>query len=289
MKQSAARSLLVSLIAIALGIGLAFAGSQAGWAVGPVPAFALAIGVVFLVQWIAFIPAAIGRTDRFFDATGSATYIAVTLTLLAFAPALDLRQVALGVMVILWALRLGSFLLVRNIRSGGDNRFDEIRQDPLRFLSVWTIQGLWVSLTAAAAWIAISTARSAPADWTLWLGAAIWATGFGIEVIADWQKSRFRKHRENADKFIHSGLWSVVRHPNYLGEILLWVGVFIAAAPSLQGWQWVALLSPVFVALLLTKVSGIPLLEAKAARKWGDDPEYRAYVDRTPKLVPFLR
>lgn len=287
MKQSATRSLTLTLVAVALGIALAWAGSQSGWTVIGVPAFAVAVGIAFLVQWLAFIPAAIARTDRFFDAVGSATYIAVTATLLALAPALDLRQVALGAMVVIWALRLGTFLLVRNIRSGGDERFTEIRRDPMRFFSVWTIQGLWVSLTAAAAWIAISTAASAPVDWMLWLGAAVWALGLSIEVVADWQKSMFKKQSQHSGQFIRSGLWSVVRHPNYLGEILLWIGVFIAAAPSLLGWQWVALLSPVFVVLLLTKVSGIPLLEAKAARKWGDDPEYQAYVARTPRLIPF--
>lgn len=287
MKQSTARSLTLTLIAVALGIALAWAGSQSGWTIAGTPAFAVAVGIAYLVQWLAFIPAAIGRTDRFFDAVGSATYVAVTATLLALAPALDLRQVALGAMVMIWALRLGTFLLVRNIRSGGDDRFTEIRRDPMRFLSVWTVQGLWVSLTAAAAWIAISTAASAPVDWILWLGAALGALGFGIEVVADWQKSRFKKQPQHSGRFIRSGLWSVVRHPNYLGEILLWVGVFIAAAPSLLGWQWVAVLSPLFVVLLLTKVSGIPLLEAKAAHKWGDDPEYQAYVARTPRLIPF--
>lgn len=287
MKQSIIRSLALTLIAVALGIALAWAGSRSGWTIGEVPAFALAVGIAFLLQWLAFIPAAIARTDRFFDAIGSATYAAVTVMLLALTPALDLRQVVLGVMVVIWALRLGTFLLVRNIRSGGDDRFDEIRRDPMRFLSVWTIQGLWVSITAAAAWIAISTATSAPVDWMLWLGTAVWALGFGIEVVADWQKSRFKQQPQHSGQFIRSGLWSVVRHPNYLGEILLWTGVFIAAAPSLLGWQWVAVLSPVFVVLLLTKVSGIPLLEAKAARKWGDDPEYQAYVARTPRLIPF--
>ena len=287
MKQPAVRSLTLTLIAVALGIALALAGSQTAWTIGEIPSFGLAVGIAFLVQWLAFIPAAVGRTDRFFDATGSATYIAVTVTLLALAPRLDLRQIVIAAMVVIWALRLGTFLLMRNIRSGGDDRFEEIRRDPLRFLSVWTIQGLWVSLTAAAAWIAISTAASAPADWILWLGAVIWALGFAIEVVADWQKNRFTQQPQNSGRFIDSGLWSIVRHPNYLGEILLWIGVFIAATPSLLGWQWVALLSPVFVALLLTKVSGIPLLEAKAARKWGDDPEYQAYVARTPRLIPF--
>ena len=86
-------------------------------------------------------------------------------------------------------------------------------------------------------------------------------------------KNLFRKDPANKEAFITSGLWSWSRHPNYFGEITLWTGIAIMAIPVLSGWQWVCLISPVFVTLLLTKVSGIPLLEKKAREKWGDDPE----------------
>ena len=289
MKHTSARSLILVAVPIVLGVLLALAGSQGNWLLGQWPAFAVAIAIAFAVQWVAYIPAMLSRTDRYFDATGSATYFTVTLVLLLLAPNLELRQIVLGVMVMLWALRLGSFLFMRNLRSGGDDRFEEIKNNPLRFLSVWTIQGLWVSLTASAAWIAISSSHTSQAEWSIWVGCAIWVLGFAIEIVADWQKSRFKRLPENAGNFIQSGLWSVVRHPNYLGEITLWIGVFVVALPALQGWQWVAVLSPVFVIFLLTKVSGIPLLEKKAARKWGDEPEYQRYVARTPRLIPFTR
>ena len=289
MQRTRPSSVILIAVAVIIGCALALAGSQHGWTIGVMPGFAIAVAVAFVVQWVAFIPAAIAQTDRYFDATGSVTYISVTAMLLLLAPALDARSLILGALVIIWAVRLGSFLLARNLRSGGDDRFDEIKRSKLRFLSVWTVQGLWVSLTAAAAWITIASANTVPLGWTTWLGLAIWVLGFGMEVIADLQKSQFKANGNNAGKFIQSGLWSVVRHPNYLGEILLWVGVFIIAAPALQGWQWVAILSPAFVVLLLTRVSGIPLLEAKAQRKWGDDPEYLAYRARTPALIPGLR
>ena len=287
MKQNSARSLILVAVPIVLGALLALAGSQTNWFLGQWPAFAVAVTIAFAVQWVAYIPAVLYRTDRYFDATGSATYFTVTLVLLLLAPSLDLRQVVLGVMVLLWALRLGSFLFVRNLRSGGDDRFDEIKNNPLRFLSVWTIQGLWVSLTASAAWIAISSSNASSTEWTIWVGGGIWLIGFTIETVADWQKSHFKRQPENTGTFIQSGLWSVVRHPNYLGEITLWIGVFVVAIPALHGWQWVAVLSPLFVIFLLTKVSGIPLLETKAARKWGDEPDYQRYVARTPRLIPF--
>ena len=117
-------------------------------------------------------------------------------------------------------------------------------------------------------------------------GIALWGAGFIVEVAADAQKRRFRLQPENADRFIATGLWARCRHPNYLGEILLWTGVAVTALPALDGWRYLTLVSPVFVWLLLTRVSGIPLLEAQADRKWGADPAYRAYKARTPALVP---
>lgn len=285
----------VSVLVIALGALLALAGSQHGWTLAAsgdapgLPGFALAVLIAFVVQWLAYVPAAIAKTDRFFDLTGSLTYISVTIALVVLSPSLDARDMILAAVVVVWAARLGSFLFVRNIRSGGDDRFDEIMQSKLRFFMVWTLQGLWVSLTAAAAWIALSSSHTAPLNWTTWVGLALWVAGFTIEVTADVQKSRFRAEPQNRGRFIDSGLWSLSRHPNYFGEILLWIGVLVIAAPTLQGWQWVALMSPVFVVLLLTRVSGIPTLEKKAAKKWGDDPEYRAYRARTSTLIPLPR
>jgi len=107
--------------------------------------------------------------------------------------------------------------------------------------------------------------------------------------MADAQKSRFKADPGNRGKFIQSGLWSRSRHPNYFGEIVLWTGVMIIALPVLQGWQWVALVSPLFVILLLTRVSGVPLLEKKADQAWGGQPEYEAYKKQTPVLIPRLK
>ena len=100
------------------------------------------------------------------------------------------------------------------------------------------------------------------------------------------QKSHFSADPANKGKFIRTGLWSRSRHPNYFGEITLWVGVAIIALPVLQGWQWIALISPVFVALLITRVSGVPLLEAKADKKWGGQADYEEYKKQTPVLIP---
>jgi len=283
-------ALVAVVVALVVGAGLAVAGSFRGAQVGGIPVFAIAVTAAFVIQFLVFIPSAVRRTERFFDLTGSLTFIAVSIALALLAPAQDARGWILAAMVVVWAARLGSFLFARVHRAGTDGRFDEIKTNPLRFFQVWCIQGLWVALTASAAWIAMSAdaADRAPLDGFAVAGIVVWLAGMVFEVVADLQKQAFRANPANKGEFIRTGLWSRSRHPNYFGEILVWVGVFVVAAPVLQGWQWVAVLSPLFVVLLLTRVSGIPLLEKRADERWGDRADYRAYRNRTPVLIPAL-
>lgn len=288
--KSSRSSLIAIIVALVIGALVAVAGSQGGATLGGIPLFALAVAAAYAIQILAFIPAMILRTERFFDLTGSLTFFAISVGLVLLTPMPDARSWILAAMVMLWAVRLGSFLAMRVHKAGSDGRFDEIKGSPVRFLQVWVIQGAWVSITAAAAWIAISAdaAARAPIGWLTVVGIVVWALGMVIEIVADAQKSAFRADPSNKDEFIRTGLWSRSRHPNYFGEIVIWVGVFLTAAPVLVGWQWVALLSPLFVILLLTRVSGIPLLEARAEKKWGDRADYIAYRDSTPSLIPRL-
>ena len=106
--------------------------------------------------------------------------------------------------------------------------------------------------------------------------------------LADRQKKHFSEQPENIDRFISHGLWSVSRHPNYFGEIILWTGIAIISLPFLSSWQFVTLVSPVFVFLLLTRISGLPFLEEKAEKKWGKDKAYVEYKNKTPILIPFF-
>ncbi|HSK34614.1 MAG TPA: DUF1295 domain-containing protein [Propionicimonas sp.] len=289
MTKAERQSLAAVPLVVLLAAALAAAGSQGGATVGGVPVFAVAVAVAFLIQWLVFVPSYLARTERFFDLTGSLTYITVTIGVLLLAGGWDARRVLLAVLVLVWAVRLGTFLFGRVSRSGADDRFDEIKGSFPRFLAVWTIQGLWVSVTAAAAWIAIGASQQVAIDVFAVVGFLLWAAGFAVEVIADRQKSRFRADPAHRGRFISTGLWSRSRHPNYFGEILLWIGVAVIALPVLQGWQWVGMVSPVFVAVLITRVSGVPLLEAKADAKWGGQPDYQEYKRTTPVLVPRLR
>ena len=288
MKKTDRTSLVIFFVVVIIGYLVALAGSQGGSLIAGIPLFGLSVGLAFLVQWLVFIPSFWFQTEKFFDLTGGITYISVTLLAVLTSPAVDGRSLLLAGLVVIWAIRLGSFLFRRIQKAGKDDRFDELKPSFFRFLNVWTIQGLWVTFTAAAALVAITTSVRKELDVFALVGFLVWAFGFAFEVIADSQKSQFSANPANKGKFIQTGLWSRSRHPNYFGEIVLWLGIAIIAVPVLQGWQWVAMISPLFVTLLLTRVSGVPLLEKKADSKWGGQEDYEAYKKNTPVLIPKL-
>ena len=244
------------------------------------------------MQWLAWIPASMAKTERFYDITGGLTFLAVvgfSLWAGAQSEAPSLRELIVSLLVVIWSLRLSSFLYFRIHRTGKDGRFDRLKTSPIRFLVPWTIQGLWVFLTMIVVIVINSQADSAPAL-GIWdaLGLSIWLLGFSIEVIADNQKTAFNSEPNNQGKWIESGLWAYSRHPNYLGEILLWTGIACFGIPCFTGLERFAWISPVFIYLLLTKLSGIPILDKRALEKWSDDIEYQKYRENTPALFPRL-
>ena len=286
MKKSDRNALIALLVVILVGLGVAWAGSQGGASAFGIPIFAFSVGLVFLIQWLAFIAAYLLQTEKFFDLTGSITYISVTILAVLLSPVVDGRSILLLALVVIWAGRLGTFLFRRIQRAGKDARFDDLKPSFIRFLNTWTLQGLWVTFTLAAALAAITTTTRKELGLFALIGFLVWVFGFAIEVAADTQKSRFRADPENKGKFIHTGLWAWSRHPNYFGEIVIWIGVAVIALPILRGWQWVTLISPVFVTLLITRISGVPMLEKRADEKWGGQEDYEAYKERTPVLIP---
>ena len=246
----------------------------------------LTAAVAIVVQWIAFVPAWIRRTEKFYDLVGSVTYLVV----IGLCMAVSLERGSASTVswlaalaVVVWAVRLGGYLALRVHQVGHDRRFTELKQSFPRFLVAWTVQGVWVFLTSLAAQLLILKGPALSVGTAL--GGSLWVLGFGIEVLADHQKRVFREDPANQERWIDTGLWAWSRHPNYFGEIVLWVGMFVAGTEVWQGASWLTVLSPAFVILLLTRVSGIPLLEASAERRWGADPAYQAYRDRTPPLV----
>ena len=286
MTNEERQSLLAIPIVALAGAGIAWAGSQGGYTFGGLPLFALCVALAFLIQWLIFIPAYWKQTEAFFDLTGSLTFLTVTAIAVLLSPARDLRAWLLFAIVAVWAIRLGTFLFLRIRRAREDRRFRAIKRSFVRFLLTWTLQGLWVAFTLAPALAAITARVRPPVDVFALLGSILWLCGFVIEVIADRQKNRFQADPATRDRFIRTGLWSWSRHPNYFGEIVLWTGVAIIALPVLRGWQLLTLLSPIFVALLLIKISGIPMLEARADEKWGGQVDYEKYKRQTSILIP---
>lgn len=286
-------SILTSFIAVLIGVAIAFAGSWGNNViyVGKIPLFALCVIIAFAVQWLAFIPAYIFRTEKFYDITGSITYSSIIILVFIINGNYTPRTILLTVLILTWTFRLGFFLFKRVLKAGEDRRFADIKQSFTQFLRAWTLQGLWISLTLAAALAALTVNEPLTYsiyDWVLLiLGGITWLIGFSFEAIADYQKSKFRAKPENKGKFISTGLWSISRHPNYFGEIVIWIGIALISLPTLSGWRFFTLISPIFVALLITKISGIPLLEAYADKKWGGQEDYEEYKRNTPVLIPF--
>lgn len=252
-----------------------------GW-----PVFALCAVFAFGVQWIVFAHAFSAQTEHFYDLTGSITYLVMVWFAIAASGPTDPHALLLAGLITIWALRLGPFLFRRVRMAGEDERFRTIKTSFATFFMAWTLQGLWVFLTASCALAAITHTGGIYLGAIVWIGVAMWVTGFAIEVIADNQKTAFRADPDNADKFVTTGLWAWSRHPNYFGEILLWTGIAVIAWPELEGGQYITLISPIFVAFLLTKVSGVRMLEARADRQWGKDPAYIEYRKNTPTLIP---
>jgi steroid 5-alpha reductase family enzyme len=286
MDKAERTSLIAIPVTLLVAAGLALAGSQGGYVVFGIPLFALCVALAFVIQWAAFIPAFIKQTESFYDLTGSITYLSVVMIAVVLSPVVDARALLLLAIVSVWAIRLGSFLFWRIRAEGFDRRFRDIKPSFARFLMAWTLQGLWVCFSLAAALAAITSETRSELGIFALVGFLVWLVGFGIEVIADRQKSQFRAAPENAGRFINVGLWSWSRHPNYFGEIVLWVGVTIIALPVLRGWQWVTLISPVFITILLTRISGVPMLEARSDEEWGGQADYEDYKVRTSVLIP---
>ena len=275
-----ATNLLISLIAFFIAISIAIATG--------IELVSNAVFLAFAIQWIAFIPAYIFQTEKFYDLTGSLTYLLViwyslTLSSDQFTN-LNGANIVIVLLISLWAIRLGSFLFMRIHHDGEDKRFRSIKPSASQFFMTWTLQGLWVSLCSMCALTAISSNTGIVTNAFFYIGIALFIFGFAIEVMADMEKSAFKANQENKDKFITTGLWARSRHPNYFGEIVLWTGIAVMSFSSLEGLQYLTLISPIFTYLLLVYVSGVRMLEARGDLKWGDDPAYQEYKKKTPVL-----
>jgi steroid 5-alpha reductase family enzyme len=280
MKQSLL-NILFSLISFLIGYSIAL--------LSGLELIQKAILIAYLIQWIAFIPAYFFQTEKFYDLTGSITYLTVVSYVSYHSYAsmnVNIGSIVLAACILIWTIRLGSFLFMRIHKAGEDKRFKEIKPSPTRFFMTWTLQGMWVSICSMCALTAIASKSGVVQNSLFYIGLLVFVVGFVFEIIADWQKSNFRKDPKNKDQFIQHGLWSYSRHPNYFGEITLWTGIAIMSLSSLSGGQYITLISPIFTYLLLVYVSGVRLLEISGMEKWGHLESYQNYVRSTPSLFP---
>ena len=246
-----------------------------------------AVMLAFLIQWVAYIPAYIFQTEKFYDLTGSLSYL-IVIWFVFFSSnnlsGLNIQNLIVVTLISIWAIRLGTFLFGRIHKDGEDKRFRTIKTSASQFFMTWTLQGMWVSICPMCAITAISSSQGIIANALFYLGLAFFIVGFAIEVVSDQQKSAFRAVPENKEKFITSGLWSKSQHPNYFGEILLWSAIALLSISSLNGTQYLTLISPIFTYVLLVYISGVRMLDDMGNKKWGHLEEYKEYKRNTPTL-----
>lgn len=246
-----------------------------------------AVMLAFLIQWVAYIPAYIFQTEKFYDLTGSLSYLTVIWFVFISSnnlSGLNIQNLIVVTLISIWAIRLGTFLFGRIHKDGEDKRFRTIKTSASQFFMTWTLQGMWVSICTMCAITAISSSQGIIANALFYLGLAFFIVGFAIEVVSDQQKSAFRAVPENKEKFITSGLWSKSQHPNYFGEILLWSAIALLSISSLNGTQYLTLISPIFTYVLLVYISGVRMLDDMGNKKWGHLEEYKEYKRNTPTL-----
>ena len=283
----------ISLICVLIAFLVSLASSQNGVSYNNYPISIICMALSFIIHWLVFIPSYFFKTEKFYDITGTVAYLSILLTTaylinLVNDEGILLRSIISIIFVMIWAIRLGIFLFKRVIKVGEDKRFEHAKKSFSKFLMFFNISALWVFLTIVNVLTMIINNSDSVTDLFFIIGLTIVIIGFIIEVVADMQKRKFRTNISNKGQFISSGLWSISRHPNYFGEMMIWIGMSFVTIPILIGWQFITLISPIFVIFLLTKVSGINLLEASANDKWGADKNYQDYKDKTSVLIPFL-
>lgn len=250
----------------------------------------IASSFVLLFNYAIFTLAYKQQTDHYTDITYAFSFVLVAAYLFISGQDFSLPKTFLLVMIVLWGLRLGIFLRARVKKMGNDGRFTEIRPYFIKFFKFFTLQGTAICLISLPFMIGFQknlyvNGFNIP---FFWIGSVMMVSGLLVESISDYQKNSFKSKPDNSSLFFSKGLFTHIRHPNYLGEIMFWTGIFIYVHPYLSGFEHASIISPISITFLLIKVTGIKLLEEKAQLKYGDMPEYHDYINQTWRLIPFL-
>jgi len=197
------------------------------------------------------------------------------------------RKWLITVLATAWGGRLSIYLYMRNHGKGEDYRYRAMRKRwgprfPLiSLVTVFGLQGVLMFVISMP--LQVAQLSGTPDGFVAmdFIGAAIWLVGFGFEAIGDFQLARFKANPANAGKVMNQGLWRYTRHPNYFGDAVLWWGMFVVAAA--RPANLVVVFSPIIMTILLTRVSGVPLLEASLRRR---REGYTEYVSTTSGFIP---
>lgn len=201
--------------------------------------------------------------------------------------ALNTTKITFGILLAAWSLRLSLHIFMRNKGHGEDFRYAEWRKTWKHFIfrsyfQVFMLQGLVMLIVSLPVIIIFNSDFTGSPIYTF-IGFIVFATGFGMETLADYQLQQFRNNPLNKGHIIRSGLWKWSRHPNYLGEAMLWFGLWIISIPC--SYWFVTILSPITITLLLRYVSGVPMME----EKFRNHPEWDEYSAKTPVFLPWFR
>ncbi len=214
------------------------------------------------------------------------TFIITTTVVLVYTGLYNVVSLTIAALVLIWGLRLSIYLFSRNAGKPEDYRYQDMRKKwgnkvkQTAFVRVFMLQGTVSLLFSLGIFLGISQSDKILAMWPVYLGVIVWVVGFLFESIGDAQLRAFIQKPENKGKVITTGLWKYTRHPNYFGEATQWFGISIIACAVPFGW--ISFISPLLLTFFLLKISGVPLLEKKNAKK----PGYAEYAAKTSVFVP---
>ena len=252
-------------------------------------ALSFPLPLVSSLQTLFFIIAAYFEFDKVTDFAGGTNFTLLAVLTFVLSGSYYPRQILVTAASALWGVRLSLYLLMRIIKIGKDDRFDDKKRGfSLEFAAFWVVQAIWVFVVSSPVVLLNSRCNEdVPLDARDWIGLSIWLVGWLIETVSDQQKFTFRNAPANKGKFCNVGLWRVSRHPNYFGEITLWWGLFVTCCGVFTPSMYWSLAGPGMITLLLLFVSGVNLLEDSSDKRYGTLPEYLEYKKSVSNLIPF--
>lgn len=243
--------------------------------------------ITIVFQFLFFLITYTLRIDKVTDFAGTTNFILLAIVTLTVGGNYHARQIVTSTCVLLWGVRLCVFLLYRILQWGEDRRFDDKRDNIVRLAFFWIFQAVWAWTVSLPVTILNSKEENSSLNGVDYLAWCLFGLGLILEATADQQKLLYKNTPQSRGRWTDVGVWAWSRHPNYFGEMLLWVGVYLGCVSDLRGAEHAAVISPIFIILLLLFVSGIPLLEVSMDKRYGKREDYVTYKKCTSVLIPF--